>query len=196
MDISISSAGGEIKSEKGEMHISLHVQRAAAFASIMNKSLSGKSAHWEGQASALLQRKHKQTKKQGCFSSKVHHLLRGWTDSSAASGCSLAEVSAQSGWAVVRPELDEGVQEVSVQVGELFTGADLLQVVGGDHQEVTQGVECVEELQHQWNLDTLNNVHITYKVIFWNKKPVCLNADCDCFCADVFFFSLRRNLKM
>lgn len=69
------------------------------------------------------------------------------------SGRSLAEVSAQSGRAVVGPELDEGVQEVSVQVSELLARADLLQVVGGDHQEVTQGVECVEELQHQRNLD-------------------------------------------
>lgn len=45
------------------------------------------------------------------------------------------------------------MQEVSVQVGELLARADLLQVVGGDHQEVAQGVECVEELQHQRNLE-------------------------------------------
>lgn len=82
----------------------------------------------------------------------------GRAGGTAARGCSLAEVSAQSGRAVVCPELDEGVQEVSVQVGELLTGADLLQVVGGDHQEVAQGVECVEELQHQRNLDTAEGV--------------------------------------
>lgn len=96
----------------------------------------------------------------------MHHLSCGRTDGGTASGRSLAEVPAQSGRAVVHPELDEGVQEVSVQVGELLTGADLLQVVGGDHQEVAQGVERVEELQHQGNLDARNNVYITYKVIF------------------------------
>lgn len=45
------------------------------------------------------------------------------------------------------------MQEVSVQVGELFAGADLLQIVRGDDEEVTKGVECVEELQHQWDLE-------------------------------------------
>lgn len=45
------------------------------------------------------------------------------------------------------------MQEVSVQVGELLAGADLLQVVGGDNEEVTKGMECVEELQHQRDLE-------------------------------------------
>lgn len=61
-------------------------------------------------------------------------------------------MSTQPGRAVVHSELDEGVQEVAVQVGELLPGADLLQVVRSDHQEVTEGVECVEELQHQRDL--------------------------------------------
>lgn len=66
---------------------------------------------------------------------------------------SLAEVAAQSGWTVVHSELDESVQEVSVQIGELFAWADLLQVVRGNNEEVTKGVECVEELQHQQDLE-------------------------------------------
>lgn len=45
------------------------------------------------------------------------------------------------------------MQEVSVQIGELFARADLLQVVRGNDEEVTKGVECVEELQHQWDLE-------------------------------------------
>lgn len=55
--------------------------------------------------------------------SKVHHVV-------VATGCamdgsegptgSLAEVAAQSGRTVVHSELDEGVQEVPVQIGELF----------------------------------------------------------------------------
>ncbi|TNN56872.1 hypothetical protein EYF80_032862 [Liparis tanakae] len=48
---------------------------------------------------------------------------------------------AQSGRAVVHSELDEGVQEVPVQV------------VRGNNQEVAEGVECVEELQHQRDLE-------------------------------------------
>ena len=44
------------------------------------------------------------------------------------------------------------MQEVPVQVGQLLAGAHLLQVVGGDHQQVAQGVERVEELQHQGHL--------------------------------------------
>lgn len=66
---------------------------------------------------------------------------------------SLTEVSAQSGGTVVHSELDEGVQEVSVQVGELLTWTHLLQVVRGNNQEVTEGVERVEELQHQRDLE-------------------------------------------
>lgn len=45
------------------------------------------------------------------------------------------------------------MQEVSVQIGELLARADLLQVVRGNDQEVTKGVECVEELQHQRDLE-------------------------------------------
>lgn len=66
---------------------------------------------------------------------------------------SLAEVAAQSGWTVVHSELHESVQEVSFQIGKLFAWADLLQVVRGNDEEVTKGVECVEELQHQWDLE-------------------------------------------
>lgn len=61
------------------------------------------------------------------------------------------------------------MQEVSVQVGELLAGADLLQVVRGDDEEVTKGVECVEELQHQWDLEDkqrdINNKQVTYTVV-------------------------------
>lgn len=71
-----------------------------------------------------------------------------WTEGSQVLNQSLTEVSAQSGWTVVHSELDKGVQEVPVQIGELLTWADLLQVVRGNHQEVTEGMECVEELQH------------------------------------------------
>lgn len=49
-----------------------------------------------------------------------------WTEGSEVLSQSLTEVSAQSGWTVVHSELDEGVQEVSVQIGELLTWADLL----------------------------------------------------------------------
>lgn len=52
------------------------------------------------------------------------------------------------------------MQEVSVQVGELLAGADLLQVVGGDNEEVTEGVECVEELQHQRDLGDIRTHRI------------------------------------
>lgn len=76
-----------------------------------------------------------------------------WTEGSKVLSQSLTEVSAQSGWTVVHSELDEGVQEVSVQIGELLTWTDLLQVVRGNDQEVTEGVECVEELQHQRDLE-------------------------------------------
>lgn len=54
------------------------------------------------------------------------------------------------------------MQEVSVQVGELLAGADLLQVVGGDNEEVTKGVECVEELQHQRDLEDIRTHRILY----------------------------------
>lgn len=121
-----------------------------------------------GKRTSPRQKQKTKNKNQGPLFFKSASCL-AWTDVSAASGRSLAEVPAQSGRAVVRPELDEGVQEVSVQVGELLAGADLLQVVWGDHQEVTQGVECVEELQHQRNLnpeDTWDNVHLVNKVIF------------------------------
>lgn len=66
---------------------------------------------------------------------------------------SLAEVAAQSGWTVVHSELHESVQEVSFQIGKLFAWADLLQVVRGNDEEVTKGVECVKELQHQGDLE-------------------------------------------
>lgn len=78
--------------------------------------------------------------------------LRYWTEGSQVLNQSLTEVSAQSGWTVVHSELDEGVQEVPVQVGELLTWTHLLQVVRGNDQEVTEGVECVEKLQHQRDL--------------------------------------------
>lgn len=45
------------------------------------------------------------------------------------------------------------MQEVSVQIGELLTRADLLQVVRGNNQEVAEGVECVKELQYQGDLE-------------------------------------------
>lgn len=67
---------------------------------------------------------------------------------------SLTEVSAQSGWTVVHPELDKGVQEVPVQISELFPWTNLFQVVRSNHQQVTEGVECVKELQYQRNLKT------------------------------------------
>lgn len=54
------------------------------------------------------------------------------------------------------------MQKVSVQVGELLAGADLLQVVGGDNEEVTKGVECVEELQHQRDLEDIQTHSIIY----------------------------------
>lgn len=75
----------------------------------------------------------------------------------------LAEVASQSGLAVVHSQLYEGVQKVPVQVGELLAGANLFEVVGGDHQEVTQGVERVKELQHQRNLrDRQSTIHRTF----------------------------------
>lgn len=76
-----------------------------------------------------------------------------WLEGSKVLNQSLTEVPAQSGWTVVCPELDKGVQEVPVQIGELLTWTNLLQVVRGNHQEVTEGVECVEELQHQRDLE-------------------------------------------
>lgn len=69
-----------------------------------------------------------------------------------ASRRSLTEMPAQSGRAVVHSELDEGVQEVAVQAGELLPRADLLQVVRRHHEEVAECVERVEELQHQRDL--------------------------------------------
>lgn len=114
------------------------------------------SVRW-GQADVL--------SKAGTDFSKVHYLIKVWgywTDGSEALSQSLTEVSAQSGWTVVHSELDEGVQEVSVQVGELLAGADLLQVVGGDNEEVTKGVECVEELQHQRDLEDIWTHRILY----------------------------------
>lgn len=56
------------------------------------------------------------------------------------------------------------MQEVSVQVGELLAGANLLQVVGGDNEEVTKGVECVKELQHQRDLEDIRAHRILYTV--------------------------------
>ena len=60
----------------------------------------------------------------------------------------LAEVAAQARGPVVQPQLNEGVQQVPVQVRQLLAGAHLLQVVGGDHKQVAQGVERVKELQY------------------------------------------------
>lgn len=78
--------------------------------------------------------------------------LRYWTEGSQVFNQSLTKVSAQSGRTVIHSELDKGVQEVPVQIGELLTWADLLQVVRGNDQEVTEGVECIKELQHQRDL--------------------------------------------
>lgn len=55
--------GEKSRVKRGKMHISLHVQGAAAFASIINKALPGKSARWAGQAGALLPRKTKNKNK-------------------------------------------------------------------------------------------------------------------------------------
>lgn len=71
--------GEKSRVKRGKMHISLHVPGAAAFASIINKALPGKSTRWAGQAGALLPRKQKQKTKTGpLFSKSASSLL--WTD--------------------------------------------------------------------------------------------------------------------
>lgn len=94
------------------MHIS-HIQGAVASVSGIYKAIPVQSVCW-GQADAFSEA--------GVGISKVHHRSMGyWTEGSEVLDQSLTEVSAQSGRTVVHSELDEGVQEVSVQVGELLT---------------------------------------------------------------------------
>lgn len=45
------------------------------------------------------------------------------------------------------------MQQVPVQAGQLLPGAHLFEVVRGDHQEVAERVEGVEQLQDQGNLE-------------------------------------------
>ena len=66
----------------------------------------------------------------------------------------LSKVPSQAGGAVVCPQLDEGVEKVPVQVGELLSRADLFEVVRGNNEQIAQGVKCVKQLEHQWNLFT------------------------------------------
>lgn len=65
---------------------------------------------------------------------------------------SLAEMPAQSGGAIVYSQLNESVEEVPVQVGQLFSRAHLFEVVRGNDQEVTQSMKRVKQLEHERNL--------------------------------------------
>lgn len=105
--------------KKGKMHIS-HIEGVAAFVSMINKAIPVKSVCWRPGRCNLRSR--------GGYlqSASSHESMGYWTDGSEMLSRSLTEVSAQSGWTVVHSELDEGVQEVSLQIGELLTWADLL----------------------------------------------------------------------
>lgn len=93
------------------------IEGAAAFVSKITKAIPVKSVCW-AQTDAFSEAEHLQ--------SASSHQCRGyWMDGSKELAQSLTEVSAQSGWPVVDSELDEGVQEVAVQIGELLTRADL-----------------------------------------------------------------------
>lgn len=97
------------------MHI-FHIQGGAA---MMYKAIPVKSVCW-GQADAFSE------VGMGYLQGASSHQSMGyWTEGIEVLSQSLTEVSAQSGWTVVHSELDEGVQEVSVQIGELLTWADL-----------------------------------------------------------------------
>lgn len=106
-----------------------------------------------------------------CIVSSKHGLLDG-----GQRGESLTEVSAQSGWTVVHSELDEGMQEISVQIGELLTWTHLLQVVRGNDQEVTEGVECVKELQHQRDLENRQAQTLLYFVNYKHQGIPCIHT--------------------
>lgn len=116
-----------------------------------------------------------------------HQSVIYWTEQSEeVSNQSLTEVSAQSGWTVVHSELDEGVQEVPVQIGELLTWTHLFQVVRGNHQEVTEGVECVKELQHQRDLEDRHKKALTpyerYTVHILGTTALLSKASCPIYC--------------
>lgn len=95
------------------MHIS-HIQGVVAFVSTMNKETPVKSV-CRGPADAPSEAGLGNLRDASSHQSTGH-----WTEVSEAFSQSLTEVSAQSGRAVVHSELDEGVQEVSVQIGELL----------------------------------------------------------------------------
>lgn len=65
---------------------------------------------------------------------------------------SLAEMPAQSSGAIVYSQLNESVEEVPVEVGQLLSRAHLFEVVRGHDQEVTQSMKRVKQLEHERNL--------------------------------------------